>query len=80
VLQSPRRPAAPVAAALQLRAVRPADLPEVIRLDATVTGLHKADQWQRVYRRYGVHGQGLRHFMVAQAGRPRGGLRHRRSA
>jgi ribosomal protein S18 acetylase RimI-like enzyme len=52
---------------LQVRAVREADLPEVIALDATVTGLHKADYWQRVYRRYGVRGQGLRHFMVAQA-------------
>jgi ribosomal protein S18 acetylase RimI-like enzyme len=53
---------------LQVRAVRQADLPEVIALDATVTGLHKADYWQRVYRRYGVRGQGLRHFLVAQAG------------
>jgi ribosomal protein S18 acetylase RimI-like enzyme len=55
---------------LQLRAARQSDLPEVIALDATVTGLHKADYWQRVYRRYGVGGQGLRHFLVAvQAGR-----------
>jgi ribosomal protein S18 acetylase RimI-like enzyme len=55
---------------VQVRAVKAADLPEVIALDATVTGLHKADYWQRVYRRYGVAGQGLRHFLVAvQAGR-----------
>jgi ribosomal protein S18 acetylase RimI-like enzyme len=33
-----------------------------------VTGLHKADYWQRVYRRYGLRGQGLRHFLVAVAG------------
>jgi ribosomal protein S18 acetylase RimI-like enzyme len=39
---------------------------EVIALDATVTGLHKSDYWQRVYRRYGVGGQGLRHFLVAE--------------
>ena len=53
---------------VQVRAVRQGDLPEVIALDATVTGLHKADYWQRVYRRYGVGGQGLRHFLVAVAG------------
>lgn len=50
-----------------VRTVRLADLPEVIALDATVTGLHKADYWQRIYRRYGVAGQGLRHFLVARA-------------
>ncbi|MCW5635753.1 MAG: GNAT family N-acetyltransferase [Rubrivivax sp.] len=53
--------------------MRRADLPAVIALDATVTGLHKADYWQRVYRRYGVAGQGLRHFLVAVAGRGGGG-------
>lgn len=51
----------------QVRPVRAGDLPAVIALDATVTGLHKADYWQRVYRRYGVAGQGLRHFLVAVA-------------
>lgn len=72
---SARRPPGAVrpqaaAAAPQVRAVRQRDLPEVIALDATVTGLHKADYWQRIYRRYGVGGQGLRHFLVAvQAGR-----------
>jgi ribosomal protein S18 acetylase RimI-like enzyme len=61
---------APAAAdeGVRVRAVRRGDLPEVIALDATVTGLHKADYWQRVYRRYGVGGQGLRHFLVAVAG------------
>ncbi len=57
--------AAAAAAAPQVRAVRQGDLPEVIALDATVTGLHKADYWQRIYRRYGAGGQGLRHFLVA---------------
>jgi ribosomal protein S18 acetylase RimI-like enzyme len=67
--QAPAATAA-AAAAPQVRAVRQGDLPEVIALDATVTGLHKADYWQRIYRRYGVGGQGLRHFLVAvQAGR-----------
>lgn len=62
----PRAAAAP--AALRVRPVRQGDLVEVIALDATVTGLHKADYWQRIYRRYGVGGQGLRHFLVAVAG------------
>ena len=53
---------------VRVRAVRQADLPQVIALDATVTGLHKSDYWQRVYRRYGVGGQGLRHFLVAVDG------------
>ena len=58
-----------MSAALRVRAVRRADLPAVIALDATVTGLHKADYWQRIYRRYGMAGQGLRHFLVAEADR-----------
>jgi ribosomal protein S18 acetylase RimI-like enzyme len=62
-------PAAGPEPALQVRPVRAADLPAVIALDATVTGLHKADYWRRVYRRYGVGGQGLRHFLVALQGR-----------
>ncbi len=53
---------------VRVRAVRQGDLPDVIALDATVTGLHKSDYWQRVYRRYGVGGQGLRHFLVAVDG------------
>ena len=67
----PKAAATAAAAAVpQVRAVRQGDLPDVIALDATVTGLHKADYWQRIYRRYGVGGQGLRHFLVAvQAGR-----------
>ena len=61
--------ASAVESAVRVRPVRQADLPEVIALDATVTGLHKADYWQRVYRRYGIGGQGLRHFLVAVHGR-----------
>ncbi len=63
-----RAPSGAVEKGAQVRAVRQGDLPEVIALDATVTGLHKADYWQRVYRRYGIGGQGLRHFLVAVAG------------
>lgn len=66
-VRGPERPAE-AGSALQVRPVRQGDLPEVIALDATVTGLHKADYWQRIYRRYGVGGQGLRHFLVAEQG------------
>lgn len=59
------RPKPGRAAEVKIRPVRRADLAEVIALDATVTGLHKADYWQRIYRRYGVGGEGLRHFLVA---------------
>ncbi len=51
--------------AVLVRPARRTDLPQVIALDATETGLHKADYWQRIYRRYGVGGEGLRHFLVA---------------
>jgi len=53
--------------ALRIRTVKAADMPAVVALDATVTGLHKAAYWQRVYRRYGVNGQGQRHFLVAES-------------
>ncbi len=63
-----RKPAARAAAepVLRIRTVKAADMPAVVALDATVTGLHKAAYWQRVYRRYGVNGQGQRHFLVAE--------------
>ena len=54
----PRRPRRQASAAaeptLRIRTVKAADLPAVVALDATVTGLHKAAYWQRVYRRYGI--------------------------
>ncbi len=53
--------------ALRIRTVKAADMPAVVALDATVTGLHKAAYWQRVYRRYGIKGQGERHFLVAES-------------
>jgi len=48
--------------------VRRGDLPQVIAIDATVTGLEKRDYWQSIYRRYGRPGQLTRQFLVAQAG------------
>jgi ribosomal protein S18 acetylase RimI-like enzyme len=67
--KTPRRRATAAAAgsaSAKIRSVRQTDLTAVIALDATVTGLHKSDYWQRIYRRYGVAGQGLRHFLVAE--------------
>lgn len=61
-----RKPGAAAAPTLRVRNVKAADLPAVVSLDATVTGLHKAAYWQRVYRRYGIKGQGQRHFLVAE--------------
>lgn len=52
----------------QVRAVRPEDLPQVVALDARVTGRRQAEAWQQVFRRYGVGGKGTRHFLVAVAG------------
>ncbi|MDE2612527.1 MAG: GNAT family N-acetyltransferase [Burkholderiales bacterium] len=65
---APDDEAAAAASTVRVRAARRADLPQVIALDAAATGLHKSDYWQRVYRRYGVGGQGLRHFLVAVDG------------
>lgn len=62
---NPRRAPPAKETVVKVRPVRRADLPAVIALDATVTGLHKADYWQRIYRRYGQAGEGLRHFLVA---------------
>ncbi|HNT39884.1 MAG TPA: GNAT family N-acetyltransferase [Rubrivivax sp.] len=62
-----RKSAAPAGAepVLRVRTVRASDMAAVIALDATVTGLHKAAYWQRVFKRYGNYGQGQRQFLVA---------------
>lgn len=55
--------------AVEVRAVRRADLGEVIALDARVTGIEKRSYWQRIYRRYGIAvGGDQRYFLVAVAG------------
>ncbi len=68
----PKRPPADLARAraadsLVVRPVRRADLPEVIAIDAAVTGLEKPGYWRSIYRRYGGPGQLTRQFLVAQA-------------
>jgi ribosomal protein S18 acetylase RimI-like enzyme len=51
-----------------VRPARRTDLPQVIAIDATVTGIEKQAYWRSVYRRYGVGGKDQRHFLVAVAG------------
>jgi len=68
VTQRPLTPT-PTAAgsALLVRAVKRADLDQVIAIDATVTGLEKRKYWLSVYRRYGSGGQAQAQFLVALA-------------
>jgi ribosomal protein S18 acetylase RimI-like enzyme len=58
------------AAAIRVRRVNATDIPDVIALDAKVTGLSKPEYWQDVYRRYGRRRTSERFFLVAgMAGR-----------
>jgi ribosomal protein S18 acetylase RimI-like enzyme len=57
------------AEAVTIRPAKRGDLPQVIAIDATVTGLEKQNYWRSVYRRYGVGSTDQRHFLVAVAGR-----------
>ena len=56
------------APAIGIRRVRERDLPEVVAIDATVTGLEKRPYWRSVYRRYGTGASTGRTFLVADAG------------
>ena len=56
-------------AALRVRRAAPADLPQVVAIDASATGLAKPAYWQGILRRYG-RGGARRRFLVAEdAGR-----------
>ena len=55
------------APALRVRAAAPADLPQVVAIDARATGLPKPEYWQGILRRYG-RGGARRRFLVAEAG------------
>ena len=57
-----RRPGA----ALRVRRAAPADLPQVVAIDASATGLAKPAYWQGILRRYG-RGGARRRFLVAEA-------------
>lgn len=52
----------------KIRAVRRADLPQVIEIDAGITGMAKPDYWTGVLKRYGGRSaQGC--FLVSEAGK-----------
>src|SRR5262245_21858154 len=57
--------ATPAANALAVRAVRAADIPQVIALDKRVTGLAKPDYWQQAFERYRAAPARERSFLVA---------------
>jgi GNAT superfamily N-acetyltransferase len=55
------------------RPARRGDVPQVIAIDAAVTGIAKTPYWQGVFRRYGQGKQPGQQFLVAEAeGRVRG--------
>lgn len=51
-----------------VRPVEPADLDQIIALDAAITGLAKPDYWYELFHRYGSRGRQQRFFLVAEAG------------
>lgn len=53
--------------ALRVRGAQPADLAQVIEIDAGITGLRKAAYWTEILRRYGS-GRRQRFFLVADLG------------
>lgn len=52
---------------LRVRGVQGADLPQVIDIDAGITGLRKPEYWAEILRRYGGSRR-QRFFLVADAG------------
>jgi GNAT superfamily N-acetyltransferase len=64
-----------VNAAIQVRRVQAADIPQIIALDAQVTKLPKADYWDDVFSRYGKRRPHERFFLVAEL--PAEGVRPR---
>ena len=54
-------------APITIRAVRHEDLNAVIEMDAMVTGIHKRDYWNSLYRRYADAVATGQHFLVATA-------------
>ena len=49
-----------------IRPVRRGDLPDIIAIDAAVTGIEKRPYWNSIYRRYGASGNADRQFLVAE--------------
>ena len=63
-----RREAAKARRALRVRRAAAADLPQVVAIDASATGLEKPAYWQEILRRYG-RGGARRRFLVAEDAR-----------
>jgi ribosomal protein S18 acetylase RimI-like enzyme len=57
---------------LIIRPVRVPDVPQVIAIDARITGLAKSDYWQEAFQRYGRRRQKERFFLVAEADERKG--------
>ncbi len=53
---------------ISIRPARPADLDQVIAIDAIVTGLEKRAYWRTINRRYGDAERIGRRFLVAESG------------
>jgi len=54
-------------AAMRVRRVQAADIPQIIALDARVTKLAKADYWNDIFSRYGKRRPHERFFLVAES-------------
>lgn len=52
---------------LKLRRVRESDVPQVVALDAQITGLAKPDYWRDIFERYGQRRRQERFFLLAEA-------------
>ena len=61
--------AQPQRSPLHIRPVRLEDLNAVIDMDAMVTGIHKLDYWNSLYRRYADAVATGQHFLVATTGK-----------
>jgi GNAT superfamily N-acetyltransferase len=53
----------------RVRAVQPADVEQVIEIDAGITGLRKPEYWAEIVARYGSGRRQKRFFLVADAGK-----------
>jgi GNAT superfamily N-acetyltransferase len=62
----PKARAERTSAALRVRRVQAADIPQVIALDTRVTKHAKPEYWNDVYRRYGKRRLHERFFLIAQ--------------
>ena len=62
-------------AAIRVRRVQAADIPQIIALDARVTKLAKASYWSDIFSRYGKRRLHERFFLIAEVAAERAGPR-----